>query len=242
VLVAEDNVVNQKVILGILDRAGHTAYLVKDGEAALDALTSQAADYDVAILDMNMPHRSGIEVLQAFRFFDPSAALPVMMVTADATPQTMEACLKAGADAYITKPLDAHELLDRLAALAERRRPVRDEQTRSISGGRNGNRSCLDTQLVDNLVQLGGGKDFVAALLQDFRRDGQAQLAAAEVAADAQNYLDYREALHAIKSSASELGGVELVQQCSKAEQLKAYDMSGPLPVTRLAHVEEAYQ
>src|SRR5690606_35626543 len=164
-----------------------------------------------------------------------------MMVTADATPQTMEACLKAGADAYITKPLDAHELLDRLAALAERRRPVRDEQPRSLSGGRD-TRNFLDTQLVDNLVQLGGGKDFVTALLQDFRRDGQAQLAAAEAAADAQNYLDYRESLHAIKSSASELGGVELVQQCSKAEQLKAYDMSGPLPVTRLAHVEEAYQ
>ncbi|OOZ37350.1 ATP-binding protein [Solemya velesiana gill symbiont] len=68
ILVAEDNIVNQKVIRGILERAGHVVEIVDDGEQVLDVLANSENKHDLVILDMNMPKKNGIEVLKTFRF------------------------------------------------------------------------------------------------------------------------------------------------------------------------------
>lgn len=246
ILVAEDNEINQKVINGILGRAGHQVHIVSDGEQALDALTDNSNRYDIAILDMNMPKRSGIDVLKAFRFVDTAASLPVLMVTADATLETMNACMAAGADAYITKPIDAHNLLEEIAGLA-RKEPGSATPAWSSSGNIQNNmvefsrNSTLDRQALDNLANLGSGIEFVSELVEGFRLDSGSMLAQAEQALSAQDYLGFREAIHALKGGASELGGIEFVQLCSKAEKLKPYEMSGPLPADCLSRIQLAH-
>ena len=238
ILVAEDNEVNQKVIIGILGRAGHNVHLVTDGEQALEELTENSDKYDIAVLDMNMPKRSGIDVLKAFRFFDTSESIPVLMVTADATLETMNACMAAGADAYITKPIDAHNLLEKVATSAKKNSAPTPSQNRTIGFSQN---NTLDQQALDNLANLGSGIEFVSELIDGFILDSKTMLNQAEKAIAEQDYLGFREAVHALKGSAAELGGVEFVQRCSKAEKIKPYEMTGPMPASHLEKISASY-
>ena len=88
ILVAEDNLVNQQVIKGILKNAKHQVTVASSGDAALDILEDQYDDFDLLIVDMNMPEVSGLDVVKALRFMDTSSKLPIIMLTADATPGT----------------------------------------------------------------------------------------------------------------------------------------------------------
>src|SRR5260370_1565355 len=69
ILVAEDNAVNQRVIVGILERAGHRVRVVDDGEQALDVLENER--FDVVIMDLNMPALGGLDAARAYRFLYP---------------------------------------------------------------------------------------------------------------------------------------------------------------------------
>lgn len=119
ILIAEDNRVNQQVIEGVLQHAGHQTLLVSSGDKALDLLTDKMDEVDLLILDMNMPEMSGIEVMRAIQYMDTTRTVPVIMLTADATPKAKEECLNAGATAFLTKPIDSRSLLDHVAELAQ---------------------------------------------------------------------------------------------------------------------------
>ncbi|HXR58739.1 MAG TPA: ATP-binding protein, partial [Burkholderiales bacterium] len=116
VLVADDNATNREVLGRILERGGHAATLVSDGERALDAL--EASHYDIALIDRNMPRLSGIETVQAIRLTTGARGrLPVVLLSADVTPEAKRECLEAGADAFLAKPIEAARLLEELQTL-----------------------------------------------------------------------------------------------------------------------------
>src|SRR5690349_4916177 len=111
VLVADDNATNREVLGKILERAGHGVTLANDGEQALDAI--DRGGHDVVILDRNMPGMSGVDVLQAMRLtMRGRERLPVIMLSADVTPEAKREAFEAGADAYLSKPIEALRLLD----------------------------------------------------------------------------------------------------------------------------------
>ncbi|MGB5339899.1 MAG: ATP-binding protein, partial [Gammaproteobacteria bacterium] len=124
VLVAEDNEVNQTVLRAILERAGHQVRIAGDGEEALDILAERDTDFDIVILDMNMPNISGLDVLKIYRFMDTEKKIPVIMLSADALPGTIEECKQAGADDYLTKPVDAKRLVETIDKFS---RPAKED-------------------------------------------------------------------------------------------------------------------
>ena len=110
ILVADDNATNRQVLERILTSVGHSVTLVADGEQVLDALAESA--FDVAILDVNMPVVSGIEAAKIYRFSSVGqTGIPLIALTADATPKTRELCLQAGMDACAVKPVEPEALL-----------------------------------------------------------------------------------------------------------------------------------
>src|SRR5260370_22970100 len=97
------NAVNQRVILGILERAGHRVRVVDDGEQALDILENER--FDVIIMDLNMPELGGLDAARAYRFMHPDALqVPIIMLSADETSEAMNECEDAGLDAFLAKP------------------------------------------------------------------------------------------------------------------------------------------
>ena len=115
ILVAEDNGVNQILISAVLERLGHRAQLVDDGQQAVDAV--RAGTWDVVLMDLQMPGMDGMEATQAIRALGGRhARLPIIAMTANAFEADRQACLDAGMDDHLAKPID----VDKLALALER--------------------------------------------------------------------------------------------------------------------------
>jgi len=111
VLVAEDNMVNQRVALGLLKKAGHSVVVAGNGKEALDILDAGA--FDLILMDVQMPEMNGFEATAEIRRREQSTGqrIPIIAMTAHAMVGDKEQCLQAGMDRYVSKPVREHELL-----------------------------------------------------------------------------------------------------------------------------------
>ena len=110
VLVAEDNTINQRLVIAMLTALGHTGVVVGDGEKALKCLAK--LKFDVVLMDVMMPQLDGLEALAAIRLQEQTtgAHLPIIMATAHVEPGDRARFKKAGADGYVGKPIDQNQL------------------------------------------------------------------------------------------------------------------------------------
>jgi len=119
VLVAEDNVVNQKVVLMLLEKLGVKADLAADGSEAVAAIVGN--HYDLVLMDVQMPVVDGLAATMEVRSRLPQERQPVIFgLTAHATTEYREICLGAGMNGYLTKPLDPEKLRDLIEELSKR--------------------------------------------------------------------------------------------------------------------------
>ncbi|PYP91485.1 MAG: hypothetical protein DMG65_07440 [Candidatus Angelobacter sp. Gp1-AA117] len=112
VLLAEDNIVNQKLVVRFLARAGHRAVVAGNGREALDKLAEE--NFDVVLMDVQMPEMDGIAATEAIRAGEKTtkAHIPIIAMTAHAMKGDRERCLAAGMDEYLAKPLTQRDLLE----------------------------------------------------------------------------------------------------------------------------------
>ena len=113
ILLAEDNVINQKVALRMLERMGYRADVAADGHEALQALERQS--YDVVLMDVQMPEMDGLEATREIvRRWPPPERPYIIAMTASAMESDRQACLTAGMNDYISKPVQMQTLIDAL--------------------------------------------------------------------------------------------------------------------------------
>jgi CheY-like chemotaxis protein len=121
ILIAEDNEINALLARALLARLGHRPTLAPNGAAALDAWRAARAagtPYDLVLMDVHMPASDGIEATRRIRAAEADGPrTPIIALTADALSEDRDACLEAGMDGFLTKPLDRQRLADVLAAL-----------------------------------------------------------------------------------------------------------------------------
>jgi len=108
ILLAEDNAVNQKLALRLLSQMSYGAEVAGDGQQAIEAL--QRNDFDVVLMDVQMPELDGLEATRRIRARWPGRRLQIVAMTANAMAGDREACLAAGMDDYISKPIRPAEL------------------------------------------------------------------------------------------------------------------------------------
>lgn len=116
ILVAEDNMANQMVILGILEKMGHIANAVADGKEVVKIL--ETIPYDLVLMDIQMPEMDGLEAAAIIR--DPNSQvrahnIPILALTAHTMPDDREKCMAVGMNGYITKPVSTKSVTDALA-------------------------------------------------------------------------------------------------------------------------------
>jgi CheY-like chemotaxis protein len=124
VLVAEDNEINALLTRALLTRLGHQPAVVESGAAALDrwrAARESGSPYDLVLMDMQMPGMDGLQAAQRIRAAEAergAARTPIVALTANAFAEDREACLAAGMDGFLVKPLDRERLAAALADVA----------------------------------------------------------------------------------------------------------------------------
>jgi CheY-like chemotaxis protein len=121
VLVAEDNIINQRVVVGLLTQLGHTGMVVNDGEKALKCLAKMKVD--LVLMDVMMPAMDGLQALAAIRAKEAAEGghLPIIMATSHDEPGDAARFKRAGADGYLTKPLDLERLKSEMGRVLAQR-------------------------------------------------------------------------------------------------------------------------
>ncbi len=117
ILLAEDNAVNQMLVVRLLEKQGHSVTVAGDGRQALAALEKQR--FDVVLMDMQMPEMDGFEATAAIRTKERATSehIPIVALTAHAMKGDRERCVEAGTDTYINKPIEAKKLFETIEAL-----------------------------------------------------------------------------------------------------------------------------
>jgi two-component system sensor histidine kinase/response regulator len=115
VLLAEDNMVNQRLAMRLLQKHGHHVTVVGNGLEALTALAEYA--FDLVLMDVQMPEMDGFEATRLIRISEQQRGgrTPIIAMTAHAMKGDRERCLAAGMDDYLTKPIHMEELFDAIA-------------------------------------------------------------------------------------------------------------------------------
>jgi CheY-like chemotaxis protein/HPt (histidine-containing phosphotransfer) domain-containing protein len=223
VLVAEDNLINQEVTVGMLADLGCTAMVVPDGQLALEALARES--FDVVLMDCQMPVMDGFESTRELRRreADGSAHQLVIALTANATAEDREACRVSGMDDFLSKPFQRREL----AALLQRHVPGQSTAI-ALPGLTTAiatiapSAEILDRRALDRIraVQRPDRPDLVRRVLQIFLERSPVQLAAIAEAATAGDAHRLASAAHDMKGGSGNLGLAQVAELLARIEQL----------------------
>jgi signal transduction histidine kinase/ActR/RegA family two-component response regulator len=123
ILLAEDNPINQKLAVRLLERWGHTVLAVGNGREAIERIRKER--FDLVLMDVSMPEMDGLEATALVRSMEGSQSrVPIIAMTAHALIGDREMCIRAGMDAYVSKPIRPDELLAAMRQLIIEERPL----------------------------------------------------------------------------------------------------------------------
>ncbi|MEE8125067.1 MAG: response regulator [Nitrospirales bacterium] len=264
ILVAEDNMVNQKVAVQMLGKLGYHADVVTNGKEAVEALCR--IPYDVILMDCQMPEMDGYEATREIRRREAlrlkgkaedredgeassergnTSSVSIIAMTANAMKGDREKCLGCGMNDFVSKPVKIEEL----DAVLEQWVPKRGDENPEASLGGTAIQAAndeaqdapLDAATLDGLRELGGdGPTFLAEVIQQFLTDGPGHVTAIRQAvmdADASNL---QKAAHAFKGSCRIMGALSLGELCWTLEQKGMAGTADNLEIL-LTELEQGY-
>ena len=217
VLIVDDNRTNQLIYSKVLESTGYSCHIAVNGQEALDVLDESG--FDLVLMDVNMPVIDGIEATKLQRLAELGMSrVPIIGITADASPEMEKNCLAAGMDACLIKPVSSPVLLglvnDILGRAAHKaagdRRAVHHQQGQALN---------IDWQPLDGLAKV-GGDDFLREVVTEFVKDCGDLLGDLRTALDSQQSGHVRAAAHAIASTSSNVGALRVRGLALELERL----------------------
>ncbi len=216
VLVAEDNLTNQKLLVTLLEQHGHQVLTVGNGRQAVKSAGEQA--FDLILMDVQMPEMGGLEATRAIREQErkSSGHTPIIALTARAMPGDREQCLAAGMDAYVSKPLRPDELFSTIDSLFPTVSATSDVDVSTPPSGES-------TPLLDGatlLAGFGGNASLLGEVAGVFLADTPALVATMWAAARAGDGAELAAAAHSIKGAVGLFSEGEAFDSARRLEQI----------------------
>ncbi|MGJ3258075.1 MAG: PAS-domain containing protein [Rhodospirillales bacterium] len=231
VLLVEDNTINQQVAVGILDESGVRADIADNGKAALERMRNDPHGIEAILMDLQMPEMDGYEASRQIRALEGMEDMPIIAMTAHAMAEERDACLAAGMNDHVSKPVDANNLFETLAKWRPAGGAGPDDGTAAPTEPENGSEAPpLDTgpasgpeappgfNFEEAKKRLGLDEAFFVKLLGDFNAkyaDFAAELTGAIDAGDTE--LASR-LVHTVGGLAGTIGAEELHRECRTLE------------------------
>ena len=218
VLVAEDNAVNRQLVTKLLQKRGHVVKAVENGRAAVAAVDSGGARFDVVLMDLQMPEMGGFEATGAIRQREVSTGgrLPIVALTAHAMQGDRERCLAAGMDGYIPKPID----VDALIATVERLGQGVPLDARDAPPPAHGASTEAVFDEAAALAHTGRDRRLLGELIAIFRSTHGSALRRIDRAIRARDGEALRMAAHALKGTIATIGSEPGRATAAELEQL----------------------
>jgi CheY-like chemotaxis protein/HPt (histidine-containing phosphotransfer) domain-containing protein len=216
VLLVEDNLINQRVAQRILERLGCVVQIAGDGAQAVAACSQD--EYQFVLMDMQMPIMDGLEATQRIRALETAGKrIPIVALTADAMTGTLERCLAAGMDDYLTKPLDVsrlREVLERFVGsstdvpVAASPMPVQPASA-----------PACDASIRTRLAEIAGDDlDFMSELVSSFILSGEESLAQMHAALQRNDRASLARAAHKLRGASDNMHMKRLATLASTME------------------------
>ncbi len=213
ILVAEDNRVNQKVVLRILAYLGYQADVAATGQEVLDALERQ--DYDVILMDIQMPDVDGLEATRRILERFPEHRPYIIAMTANALRGDRERFLAAGMDGYLSKPVEIADLARALQQSRERPQVSESKPSRAVA------RSIIDEAQLRSLQQVDsdGSQKLLHDIVQHFATELPPGMAALAVHCGDGDVVAISALAHRLASTALACGATRVAEVCRELEQ-----------------------
>ncbi len=239
ILIAEDHPTNQRLAVLVFERLGYRADVVSNGQEVLTAL--ERRHYDVIFMDMQMPEMDGLQATREVRKRWPGLKGPrIVAMTANAMADDRTACMDAGMDDYLAKPLRLEELVAAIGRCSARPQPAAAEvaEQRSATAAITIDEPFDPKALAALLELLGGNRWNLSSLVTLFLRDTPIVLETLQRAVAARDFKEIRRAGHTLKSTGRDFGARQLSdagRQIESLAKLESLEPLGPLVESALA-------
>ena len=220
ILLAEDNVVNQKLAVGILKKLGHRVSIAGDGQETLDRLDKE--DFDLVLMDIQMPVMDGLAATREIRRREQTTGnhIPIIAMTAHAMKGDRENCLAAGMDDYLSKPIRLKELEAKLQDLQTNPTPQIEVRSQSDKEGTPGNLVAINWSTV--LENLAGDEALLVELCDVFQKEAPPLVAQVNSALADGNSQQLNRAAHSLKGAMMFLSAEEAILSAQSVEHFAA--------------------
>jgi two-component system, sensor histidine kinase and response regulator len=240
VLVAEDNVVNQKVAERMLQKLGCHVDIVSNGFEAVDALGH--VPYDIVFMDCNMPEMDGLTATERIRATEEEGKHTIIVaLTANAMKGEREKCLEVGMDDYLAKPVvqkSMAETIERWRAKLVHQEPAQAEQQVVTP-----DQQVIDRSRLDELADLGDEENatWLQSIVDNFREDASSRIVKLVVAAETGDSRQLEQVAHALKGSCGNIGAMTMA---AHAQSLQMLGRSGTVhgAVDMIAALEREFE
>ncbi len=221
ILLAEDNLVNQKVAVRTLEKLGHRVAVADNGQEALDRIENHP--FDLVLMDVQMPVMGGFEATAQIRQREQRTGrhLPIVAMTAHAMKGDRERCIEAGMDDYLSKPIDLAALkrvLDALSSLLHACAP--DSRVATPLAATHAKLPCFSVD--DALAGLGDDEALLREIVELFIADSPVSLRALRAAWEKADHVAVKMAAHSLKGATGNLRAMEAQEALSTLEHLAA--------------------
>lgn len=227
ILLAEDNLVNQRVAVRVLEKAGHRCDVVSNGMQALDAIKTRK--YDLVLMDCQMPDMDGYEATRCIRQYEAATGalhIPIIAMTAHAMEGAKIQCLEAGMDDYVSKPIKSKKLFEVIGAHLHKTgdNSVRPNQPDPSAmpdkpASTPSQPSPIDYEWLDQCTS--GDREAEKEILDLFAREAQKQLTLLKQAIAAGDCAAVRKEGHSLKGAAGNVGAMP-VKEAAAALEIEA--------------------
>ncbi len=245
ILLAEDNLTNQQVALGILKKLGLQADAVMNGEEALQSLAT--TPYDLVLMDVQMPTLDGMETTRRIR--NPQSevlnhAIPIIAMTAHAMQGDKEKCLQAGMNDYVSKPVNPKTLCDTLKKWLRITEPKpQSEEARKVEAADRGvpvfDRKGYMERLLDDI-------ELAHSIMEEFLKDIPCQIRTLKTMLESDDRNGVERQAHTIKGTSANVGGEQLravaaaMEKAAKVGDLHSVKAQIPEMEVQFARLQEA--
>jgi CheY-like chemotaxis protein/HPt (histidine-containing phosphotransfer) domain-containing protein len=230
-LLTEDNAVNQKLAVRLLEKRGHSVVVANNGKEALGAL--QGEEFDVVLMDVQMPEMDGFEATEAIRAQERQTGghIPIVAMTAHAMKGDRERCLEVGMDDYVSKPLQPSDLFEAVEHLAQPTEQKRGKPlTKQKLVSQQEEASIFDRAAAMQIV--GGDKDLIREVIDIFlNAECPALMTKICTAIEQGDTESLNRAAHSLKGAASNLAARATVDAAYQLELIgETNDLSAAGP------------